>query len=306
LAPETTAFQRKVGELASLGQREIRAISDMTARFTDEPDHAFHLFEDTAPVARSLAELRAAVERLDPSTHKLGRRRRPLGVLRRRDPLEVYFDSYVESEDQIRQLVGALRDGRSDLERDNAFIVQEQRSLTALMKTLRQYAYLTQRLDEEIETASAAMAASDPVRARLLADEVLFPLRQRRRDILTHLAVSAQGLAALAILKDGNDQLIRAVETVTTTTVAALRTAVMVAQALTSHHQVAAQLKSVDEFAAVVEAGAAALADTAGAEQGAGIAGLQRAWDAVFAALDEVDAHKRNAREAVAASMRRG
>jgi uncharacterized protein YaaN involved in tellurite resistance len=160
-------------------------------------------------------------------------------------------------------------------------------------------------LDEEIEAASAAMAVSDPVRARLIANDVLFPLRQRRQDILTHLAVSAQGLAALAILKEGNDQLIRAVETVTTTTVAALRTAVLVAQALTSHHQVAAQLKSVDEFAAVVEAGAAALADTAGAEQGAGIAGLQRAWDAVFAALDEVDARKRNTREAVAASLLR-
>jgi uncharacterized protein YaaN involved in tellurite resistance len=92
---------------------------------------------------------------------------------------------------------------------------------------------------------------------------------------------------------------------VTTTTVAALRTAVLVAQALTNHHKVAAQLKSVDEFAAGVEAGAAVLARTAGADPDAGIAGLQRAWDAVFAALDEVDAHKRKAREAVAASLPR-
>jgi uncharacterized protein YaaN involved in tellurite resistance len=304
LEPGSTGFQRKIGDVTSIGEREIRAIAELSGRFTD---HALGgPLEDTAPVAHGLAELREAVEQLNPSAHRLTRRsaRRSFGLLRRRDALERYFDTYAESEEHIRELVGALRDGRSELEQSNAVVAQEQRSLSTLRETLHQYARLAQRLDEEVEAAAAAIATTDPARSRLLVDDALFPIRQRRQDILTQLAVSGQALAALAILKAGNDQLIRAVATVTTTTVAALRTAVLAAQALTHDHRVAAQLHSVNELAAAVDSHAAALAEEPGAGEGAEIAALQRAWDQVSAALDEVEAHKRNLVEAVSAATR--
>jgi uncharacterized protein YaaN involved in tellurite resistance len=102
-------------------------------------------------------------------------------------------------------------------------------------------------------------------------------------------------------VRSGNDQLIRAVDTVTTTTVAVLRTAALVAQTLSNDHEVAAQLRSVSDLAAVVESGTGALANTAGAE----IAGLQGAWGDVFAALDKVDSYSQSVREAVGTSMRK-
>jgi uncharacterized protein YaaN involved in tellurite resistance len=296
LEPGTPVFQRKVGEVTSIGEREIRAIAEISGRFTD---HALGgPLEETAPIARGLSELREAVEHLSPSAHRLSGRsvRRPFRFLRRRDALERYFDSYAESEEHIRELVGALRDGRSELERSNAVVVQEQRSLTSLRETLRQYAHLARRLDEEVETAAAAVAATDPARARRLVDDVLFPIRQRRQDILTQLAVSGQALAALVIMKAGNDQLIRAVATITISTVAALRTAVLAAQALTHEHRVGAQLHSLDEFAAAVDSQTAALAGQAGSGEGVGIEALQHAWDEVSAALDEVEAHRRKLR----------
>lgn len=299
LVPGSPAVQRRVGDATSLGEREIRAISAMSARMTDGGvEVAADLFEETAPVARALGELRRAVERLDPSAHDLASRR-PFGFLRRSSSLERYFDSYAESEGHIRHLIGDLRDGRSELERRNAMIVQERRSLAISSETLRRYSYLAQRLDEAVDAAAAAAAETDPARSRFLAGEVLLPIRQRRRDILTHLAVSAQGLAALAIIEANNEQLIRAIETVTTTTVAALRTAVLVAQALTNDHSVAAQLKSVTEFAASVGSDAGALAARAEGGQGAGLAALQGAWDGVSAALTEVEARQRNAQLAV-------
>jgi uncharacterized protein YaaN involved in tellurite resistance len=293
LEPGSAAFQRKIEEVSAIGEREIRAIAEMSGRFTD------HVLggplEETAPVASGLAELREAVEELDPAAHRLGRKsaRRSFGLLRRRDALERYFDAYAESEEHIRELVGALRDGRSELEQSNAVVVQEQRSLATLRETLHQYAQLAQRLDEEVEAAAAAIATTDPARSRLLLDDALFPIRQRRQDILTQLAVSGQALAALAILKAGNDQLIRAVATVTTTTVAALRTAVLAAQALTHDHRVGAQMQSLNELAA------------AAGEESVGVAGLQHAWDQVSAALDEVEAEKRKLREAVGAATAR-
>jgi uncharacterized protein YaaN involved in tellurite resistance len=299
LEPSSTGFQRKVAEVTAIGDREIRAIAEMSGRFTDH--FLGGALEDAAPVARGLAELREAVEQLNPAAHRLGRRsaRLSLGFLRRRDALERYFDTYAESEEHIRELVGELRDGRSELERGNAVVVQEQRSLATLRETLHQYAHLAQRLDEEVEAAATAIAATDPGRARLLLDDALFPLRQRRQEILTQLAVSGQALAALAILKAGNEQLIRAVATVTTTTVAALRTAVLAAQVLTHDHRVGAQLQSLSELTAAVGSDAAAMAEEAGGGEGAGIAALQLAWDQVSAALDEVETQKRNLREAV-------
>ena len=302
LDPGSSGFRRKLGEVSSIGEREIRAIAELSGRFAD------HVLggplEDTAPVARGLAELREAVERLDPSAHRLGgtSSRRSFRLLRRRDALERYFDAYADSEEHIRELVGALRDGRSELERSNAVVAQEERSLSTLRETLRQYAHLAQRLDQEVEAAAAAIAKNDPARARLLVDDALFPIRQRRQDILTQLAVSGQALAALAILKAGNDQLIRAVATVTTTTVAALRTAVLAAQALTHDHRVGAQLQSLSELSAVADSHTASLAEEAAAGEMVGVAGLQRAWDQVSAALDEVETEKRKLREAVRAA----
>ena len=68
---------------------------------------------------------------------------------------------------------------------------------------------------------------ADAVRA-----DALFPVRQRRQDIMTQMAVSVQGYMALDLVRRNNLELIRGVDRAQTTTVAALRTAVIVSQAL--------------------------------------------------------------------------
>jgi uncharacterized protein YaaN involved in tellurite resistance len=288
--PASRSFQRRIDDVTSIGQREIVAITQLSAGFVDSPNRGLgRLFEETAPVGRSLLGLRAAVEDLNPSRHKLdrGRRRGLADLLHRSEPLARYLERYAESEERIREMVAVLREGRSLLERENADIHNEMRSLAALRESLRHYAHLALRLDEAVEAAIAEVAPSDPGRAQELSVDVLLPIRQRRQDILTYLAVSAQGLAGLSIVGKNNDQLIRAIQTAVTTTVAALRTAVLVAHTLTSSRMVARQLKSAAELTALANAGA-----PAGEQQiGAGdIAQLQHAWDEVFAALDEIEA----------------
>src|SRR6202165_324382 len=73
--------------------------------------------------------------------------------------------------------------------------------------------------------------ASDPDRAKVLQEDVLFYVRQKDQDILTQLAVSVQGYLALDVIRRNNVELIKGVDRATTTTVSALRTAVIVAQA---------------------------------------------------------------------------
>ena len=57
-------------------------------------------------------------------------------------------------------------------------------------------------------------------------------MRQRRQDIQTQLAVTVQGYMALDLIRRNNLELIRGVDRAQTTTIAALRTAVIVSQAL--------------------------------------------------------------------------
>ena len=69
-------------------------------------------------------------------------------------------------------------------------------------------------------------------RERVVREEMLFYARQKVTDLLTQLAVNIQGYLALDMIRKNNLELMKGVDRATTTTVAALRTAVIVAQAL--------------------------------------------------------------------------
>ena len=70
---------------------------------------------------------------------------------------------------------------------------------------------MAERLDNALETRIATIEASDPDRARALREDVLFPVRHRRQEILTQLAVAVQGYAALRVVEINNRELVRAV-----------------------------------------------------------------------------------------------
>jgi uncharacterized protein YaaN involved in tellurite resistance len=131
-------------------------------------------------------------------------------------------------------------------------------------------------------------------------------VRHRRQEILTQLAVAVQGYAALRVVEINNRELVRAVRIATTTTVAALRTAVMVAQALTTQKLVSDQVKAVHEVTSTMIEGTsvllrdqAATIEEQATNPGVDVQALQRAWDNVFSALDQIDTYKLRALEAM-------
>ncbi len=230
-------------------------------------------------------------------------------VARRREPEPIETDSRALQRRRGRHRRRPER-GRP-LEADNAAISQEERALWTEMETLRQYAYLARTLDESLERRIDALATTDAARGRALREDVLFPVRHRLQDILTQLAVAAQGYAALRVVRQNNQEVIRAIHTATTTTTAALRTAVMVAQALTDQRLVLDQLKAVNETTSgMIESTSALLrSQTTEVEDqttkpGVDMASLQRAWDNVFATLDQIDAYKTTALETMKVTVR--
>ncbi|HEX7495938.1 toxic anion resistance protein [Bradyrhizobium sp.] len=307
-------YRRRIVDVNSIGEREVIATSEMSNRLLDRPVRAMTgILEGKAPIARNLVELRHTVEDLNPARYDLAQMtpRKLLGVIPLGDRLRSYFDRYTKAQSHIQAIIRALTDSRNNLQADNAAIAQEERALWTEMETLRQYAYMARTLDQALERRIDILAASDPARGRTLREDVLFPVRHRLQDILTQLAVAAQGYAALRVVQQNNQEVVRAIQTATTTTTAALRTAVMVAQALTDQRLVVEQLKAVSEVtSSMIESTSELLktqtADVTAQTTGTGVdlAALQRAWDNVFATLDQIDSYKSTALETMKVTVR--
>ena len=314
LDPHGDEYRRRIADVNGIGEREVLATSEMSNRLLDRPVRAMTgILEGKAPIARNLVELRHTVEDLNPARYDLAvpTPRKLFGVIPLGDRLRNYFDRYTKAQSHIQAIIRSLADSRNDLLLDNAAIAQEEQALWTEMETLRQYAYMARALDEALERRIGALTASDPAHARTLREDVLFPVRHRLQDILTQLAVAAQGYAALRVVQQNNQEVVRAIQTATTTTAAALRTAVMVAQALTDQRLVVEQLKAVSQVtSSMIESTSELLktqtadveAQTAGT--GVDLAALQRAWDNVFATLDQIDSYKSTALETMKVTVR--
>ena len=184
-----------------------------------------------SPVAKSLLDLRGTIEKLDPSRQgDLFSPRKLLGVLPFGNKLRDYFRGYESSQSHLNAIIESLRRGKDELLRDNASIEQEKSTMWSLMGELEKHGYLARALGDALEHEVETLRATAPERARVLAEDVLFAARQKQQDIATQLVVNVQGYMALDLIKRNNAELVKGVDRATTTTVAALETAIVAAQ----------------------------------------------------------------------------
>ena len=303
LDTHSQAFTDRVKDIGNLGDDDIRASAAVANRLLDKPLAAMQNggLTETSAVSRSLVSLRRQVEDLDPSRqgdlnpHKL-LGRLPFGTGTR---LQGYFDKYRASQRQLDSIITALSHGQDELQRDNASIEQEKVNLWAIMGRLRQYAYLAQTLDAALTARLATIEAADPERAKVLKEDLLFYVRQKNQDLLTQLAVSVQGYLALDVIRRNNLELVKGVQRASTTTISALRTAVIVAQALADQKLVLDQITALNTTTSrLIESTSEMLHQQSGAinEQAASatvdLASLQAAFANIYTTMDEIDTFK--------------
>jgi len=246
LAPESAAYQERLRALEALGNAEIARSANVANRLVDRPTRAMATLGAGAPVAKTLLDLRATVEKLDPSRQgDLFSPRKLLGVLPFGNKLRDYFRGYESSQSHLNAIIESLRRGKDELLRDNGAIEQEKASMWSLMGELEKHGYLARALGDAVDREVLALQPSDPERARALQEEVLFAARQKQQDIATQLAVNVQGYMALDLIKRNNAELVKGVDRATTTTVAALHTAIAVAQAVANQKLVLDQIDAV-------------------------------------------------------------
>jgi uncharacterized protein YaaN involved in tellurite resistance len=306
-------FAAKVKDIQKLGDEDIKASSSVSNRMLDKPMAAMTNggLTQASVVSRSLLDLRNTVEELDPGRQgDLLSPRKLLGIIPFGDRLRDYFDKYRSSQSHLDAIIKALFSGQDELVRDNAAIEQEKANLWAAMGRLRQYIYLGQKLDAALVARIAEIEVSDPDRARVLREDMLFYVRQKVQDLLVQLAVSVQGYLALDVIRKNNVELIKGVDRATTTTVSALRTAVIVAQALADQKLVLDQITALNTTTGnLIESTSRMLKDQSGkiSEQAASatidLAKLQAAFANIYATMDEIDTFKLRALDNMAKTV---
>lgn len=297
----TAVFDEKVNAIHQLGSAEIRASAQIANRMLDRPAKSMDkaLF-DNSPIAKSLTELRSVVEELDPTRQgSLSSPRKFLGIIPMGKSVQDYFRKYQSSQTHINAIIESLYHGKDELMKDNASIEQEKVNMWALMQSLRQYIYVGQKIDERLEQKIGELEATDPEKARVVKEELLFYVRQKNMDFLTQLAVNIQGYLALDMIRKNNLELIKGVDRATTTTIAALRTAVMVSQALSSQKLVLDQINALNATtSSLIESTSVMLKrQTAQVhEQASGssvdLEKLQKSFNHIYETMQAIDAFK--------------
>jgi len=301
LDPHSPDFQKRVDSISQLGNSDIRESAELSNRFLDRPAAAM----DRGPlgagstVSKSLVQLRRQVQDLDPSKQDLLEPSRLLGILPFGDKLRDYFHKYESSQHNIDGIIQSLYNGQDELVKDDAAIDQEKVNIWNMKTRLEQYSYMCQKLDDALTAKIATLQASDPEKAKSLQEDVLFYVRQKRQDILTQLAVNMQGYLALDIVRKNNVELIKGVDRATTTTISALRTAVIVAQALTNQRLVLNQITALNTTTGnLIESTSKMLHDqSADIQQQAASATvnvqqLQNAFNNIYDTIDAIDTYK--------------
>lgn len=295
-------FGKKVDAITNMGRKEIMAASGMSNRFLDRPIRAM---DKDSGVGANLAELRRTVETLDPGKQgKLSKGRKIFGIIPFGNSMKRYFQSYESAQGHIQAVLGHLGSGKDELLMDNAAIDVERQKLWEAMGQLEQMIHISRTLDGKLEDKAAELDATDPAKAKAIRESALFYVRQRTQDLLTQMAVSVQGYLALDLVKKNNVELVKGVDRASTTTVAALRTAVTVSQAMANQRLVLEQVTALNTTTAgLIDSTGALLRDQTGkihemaASSTIPIETLQRAFQNIYDTMDNIDTFKVKALE---------
>jgi uncharacterized protein YaaN involved in tellurite resistance len=310
-------FAKKIESITSMGDKDMRATAQVSSRMLDRPAAVIKASKGgsggdaQSRVANTLVDLRATVTDLDPNRADLTGVKKVLKWLPGGDKVQRYFAKYESAQSHLNAIIKSLDSGQDELRKDNASIETEKANMWTAMGKLSEYNQLASALDAAIEEKVAELqAAGKTDEANTLRSDALFAIRQRHQDILTQMAVSVQGYMALDLVRKNNIELIKGVDRAQTTTVSALRTAVIVSQALARQKLVLDQINALNTTTSnLIESTSQQLKvqGTAINQQAASstvdIEKLQAAFNNVFETMDAIDTFRAQAVDSMAQTV---
>jgi uncharacterized protein YaaN involved in tellurite resistance len=308
--PRSPEFAAQANNVRSMGDADIRRTAETSNRLLQTPVKALQEggIAEGSKVGNTLMELRRTVEQLDPS--QATGARKFLGLIPFGDKVTDYFRKYQSAQSHLNGILHALQNGQDELTKDNVSLNMEKQALWTNMGRLNQYVYIAERLDARLSAMIAQLEITDPDKAKALSQDVLFYVRQKHQDLLTQLAVSIQSYLAIDIIIKNNIELIKGVDRATTTTVSALRTAVIVAQALANQKLVLDQITALNTTTSdLIQRTSEMMRDNSAqiqqqaASSTIGLPQLQAAFANIYATMDSIDTFKLQALDTMAATI---
>jgi len=301
-----------------MGDNEMRSSAAVSSRMLERPAAAMNAHRGRGTpgdaqtrVANTLVDLRTTVTELDPNRADLTGVKKVLKWLPGGDKIQRYFAKYESAQSHLNAIIKSLDSGQDELRKDNAAIETEKANMWTTMGKLSEYNQLAAALDTAVAQKVAELEAAGKTEdANTLKSDALFPIRQRRQDIMTQMAVAVQGYMALDLVRKNNLELIKGVDRAQTTTISALRTAVIVSQALARQKLVLDQITALNTVTSNLIESTSEQLRVQGTEinqQAASttidVEKLQAAFNNVFQAMDALDTFRAQAVDSMAQTV---
>jgi uncharacterized protein YaaN involved in tellurite resistance len=312
------AFAQKVNSITTMGDSEMRSSAAVSSRMLERPAAAMNAHRGRGTpgdaqtrVANTLVDLRTTVTELDPNRADLTGAKKVLKWLPGGDRIQRYFAKYESAQSHLNAIIKSLESGQDELRKDNAAIETEKANMWTTMGKLSEYNQLAAALDTAVAQKVAELEAAGRTEdANTLKSDALFPIRQRRQDIMTQMAVAVQGYMALDLVRKNNLELIKGVDRAQTTTISALRTAIIVSQALARQKLVLDQITALNTVTSnLIEQTSEQLRvqgtqiNQQAASTTIDVEKLQAAFNNVFQAMDALDTFRAQAVDSMAQTV---
>lgn len=295
-------FMQVIKQVEQIGRDEIMASSRVSSRMLDRPASALEGAKgkggDGSPqqkVAKTLVDLRTQVEDLTPQQGELSAAKKMFKFLGG-DKVSNYFKKYQSAQSQLDAITRALEMGRDELYKDNAAIQVELNNAWDLMHEVGKRIVLVGAVGRELEQRIAQVSLTNPTQAQALKADALFVVNQKHQDLITTLGVVTQGFLSLQMIVANNTELAKGVDRAETVTLSALRTAIIIHQALTNQELVLNQITALNRTTSELLRSNAQMLHTQGVRihenavnSGVEVQALHDAFDEVFATMDEID-----------------
>ncbi|MDH5637612.1 MAG: toxic anion resistance protein [Nitrospinota bacterium] len=190
---------------------------------------------DGGPVAKALVDLAVEMGKLDPNSWDFsvsGMAKLLSFIPGVGGKMQRYFLQYESAQAVIDNIIKSLEKGREMLERDSMTLTEDQKQIRALTILLQKQIQVGMLIDQKLSYKLERELQQGDSKYQFIAEELIYPLRQRIMDLQQQLAVNQQGVLAMEIIIRNNKELVRGVSRAINVTASALDVAVTVALAL--------------------------------------------------------------------------
>lgn len=306
-------FSEMLKNIENYGLEDVERASTAASGILSRSSARSKGSEGKTKALSSLADLRDVVEDLSPHGKDLSPVKKIMGLVPGGNKVRKYFQKFESADQQIEAVYQGLDAGEDGLRRDIAEIFVERKNMLGHVQSLAEKMRVMDQMNAEVDTQIADLEGKGEMeKAKVLKTEVAFAVKQRRQDLATQFGVSAQAFMSLELVEKNNRELVKGVERAKSVTLTALRTAMMVSEALEGQKATLKQLAVVkDHTEGLMRQNAQMLQDNTlkihenATESVIDPKVLEESFQAIEKTVDAIEKHKESANSAMDATTAR-